>query len=53
MYLTGALHVLGNDDFTYVREVVDGQNAVLEFTTTIDGIEVNSVDMITFNDAGR
>lgn len=53
MYLTGALHVLGNADFTYVREVVDGQNAVLEFTTTIDGIEVNGVDMITFNDAGQ
>ena len=53
MYLTGALHVLGNDDFTYVREVVDGANAVLEFTTTIDGIEVNGVDMIEFNDDGQ
>lgn len=52
MYLTGALHVLGNDTFTYVREVVDGSNAVLEFTATIDGIEVNGVDMITFNLAG-
>ena len=53
MYLTGALHVLGNDDFTYVREVVDGANAVLEFTTPIDGIEVNGVDMIEFNDDGQ
>ena len=53
MYLTGALHVLGNDDFTYVREVVDAPSAVLEFTTTIDGIEVNGVDMIEFNDAGK
>lgn len=53
MYLTGALHVLGNDDFTYVREVVDGANAVLEFTTTIDGIEVNGVDMIEFNETGQ
>ena len=53
MYLTGAMHVLGNDDFTYVREVVDGPNAVLEFTTTIDGIQVNGVDMIEFNDEGQ
>ena len=26
---------------------------MLEFTTTIDGIEVNGVDMIEFNDAGK
>ncbi len=53
MYLTGAMHVIGNDTFSYVREVVDGRNAVLEFTTTIDGIEVNGVDMIEFNDEGQ
>ena len=53
MYLTGAMHVIGNDSFRYVREVVDGNNAVLEFMTTIDGIEVNGVDMIEFNDEGQ
>lgn len=53
MYLTGALHVIGNDSFTYVREVVDAPHAVLEFTTTIDDIEVNGVDMITFNSDGK
>ncbi|MBP7972366.1 MAG: nuclear transport factor 2 family protein [Candidatus Nanopelagicales bacterium] len=53
MYLTGAMHVLGNDSFTYVREVVDGPNAVLEFETVVDGITVNGVDMIRFNEAGQ
>lgn len=53
MYLTGAMHVLGNDSFTYVREVVDGPNAVLEFETIVDGITVNGVDMIRFDEAGQ
>lgn len=53
MYLIGAMHVLGNDSFTYVREVVDGPNAVLEFETIVDGITVNGVDMIRFDEAGQ
>lgn len=53
MYLTGAIQVLGNDDFTYIQEVVDAPNVVLEFTTRIDGIDVNGVDIIEFNDAGQ
>ncbi len=39
--------------FRYVREVVGTHDAVLEFETEIDGIFVNGVDMITWNDAGR
>jgi hypothetical protein len=53
MYLTGAMHVLGNEHFTYVREVVDAPNAVLEFTTRIDGIDINGVDIIEFNEVGQ
>ncbi len=53
MYLAGAMHVIANDTFTYVREVVAGSDAVLEFATTIDDIEVNGVDMIHFDDEGR
>ena len=52
-YLTAALHVLGNEHFRYVREVLDGNNAVLEFVTQIDGIEINGVDMIRCNEAGK
>lgn len=53
VYLTGAMHVLANDSFTYVREVVGEHDAVLEFTATVDDIHVNGVDMITWNDDGR
>lgn len=53
MYLTAALQVLANETFTYVREVVGPRDAVLEFRVEIDGIVVNGVDMIRWNDAGR
>lgn len=38
--------------FEYVREVVGDRDAVLEFRTEIDGISVNGVDMIRWNDEG-
>lgn len=53
LYLAGALQVLGNESFRYVREVVGERDAVLEFTAVIDGIEVNGVDLIRCDDAGR
>jgi hypothetical protein len=42
-----------NDSFRYVREVIGPSDAVLEFETTIDGIQVNGVDMITWNAGGE
>lgn len=53
LYLTGAMHVIANPSFRYVREVVGEQDAVLEFETEIDGIHVNGVDMITWNEQGQ
>jgi hypothetical protein len=53
LYLAAALHVFGNASFRYVREVVGEHDAVLEFQVEIDGIQVNGVDMIRWNDAGR
>jgi len=53
LYLTAALHVLNNDTFKYLREVISGNNAVLEFQTVIDGISINGVDMITWGEDGR
>ena len=50
LYLTAAFQVLGNPSFRYVREVVDGQNAVLEFECELDGIFINGIDMIRWND---
>jgi ketosteroid isomerase-like protein len=53
LYLTAALHVFNNDSFKYLREVSSGNNAVLEFSTVIDEITVNGVDMITWGADGR
>lgn len=51
-YLSAAGKTLGNGSFTYVREVVDGDNACLEFTTEIDGIHINGIDLIRFDEDG-
>jgi len=52
LYLTAALAVF-NESFRYVKEVVSPQHAVLEFTCDVDGIMVNGVDIMTFDDAGK
>ena len=51
-YLTAAGQTLGNDTFRYVREVVGENTVVLEFETEMDGILVNGIDMITFDEEG-
>jgi len=53
LYLASANQVFASGEFGYVREVIDGNNAVLEFATEIDGIHINGVDMIQCNDAGQ
>ncbi|HTB90345.1 MAG TPA: nuclear transport factor 2 family protein [Steroidobacteraceae bacterium] len=52
-YLTAAFHVFFNDSFRYVRELQGDRDAVLEFEVKLDGISVNGVDMIKWNDAGK
>ena len=39
----------GHANFRYVRELVDGHEACLEFTAEIDGITVNGIDLIAFD----
>ena len=51
-YLTGAFNVF-NDSFRYVKEVVTPQHAVLEFDCDMDGIVVNGVDIMTFDETGK
>jgi hypothetical protein len=55
LYLIAALKVFGgeNTNFTYVRQVIENNQFILEFTTIIDGITVNGVDMIEVNDEGK
>ena len=52
-YLTAALHVLNNEHFRYVNECTSGRMACLEFETVLDGITINGVDLIHWNDDGR
>jgi hypothetical protein len=52
-YLTAAFGVLFNESFRYVREIVADHNAALEFVVEIDGISVNGVDLIAWDDDGR
>ncbi len=53
MYLSAAIQVFGNESFRYVRDIVGGSDAVLEFETEIDGITVNGVDMIRWNNDAK
>lgn len=53
LYLTAALHVLAGPDFRYVREVVGPRDAALEFETELQGIYINGIDLIRWNEQGR
>jgi len=53
LYLSAAIMVLGNSNFSYVREVVGDSDAALEFTSEIDGIQINGVDLIHWNAEGK
>src|SRR5580698_8087963 len=52
-YLAAALQVLGNAEFRYVGEWVGETSGVLEFMTVLDGIEVNGVDLVSWNAEGK
>jgi hypothetical protein len=52
-YLGAAFQVFFNPTFRYVREIVGPSDAMLEFETEIDGVLVNGVDLIKWNDAGE
>jgi hypothetical protein len=51
--LAAAFEVLSNPSFRYVREVAGEEDAVLEFMVEIDGISVNGVDMVKWNEQGK
>ena len=51
-YLAAVFDIFSKHSFRYVREVVGERDAVLEFLIEIDGVSVNGVDMITWNDEG-
>lgn len=54
MYLKAAYQVLVNQGgLSYVREIVSGNEAALEFTAEINGIHINGVDLVRWNEAGK
>ena len=48
-YLTAAAKVFLNDSFHYVTELIETNQAMLEFKVVIDNIEVNGLDHIQWN----
>ena len=64
LYLMAAGNTFGGDEdkadgtlkessFHYTKEVLNGNQAILEFETQIDGKYVNGVDIISFNEEGK
>ena len=66
MYLMAAGGVFGGEDrpkenldkkspsqFRYIKEVIGENSAVLEFETEIDGIYVNGIDLISWNEENK
>ena len=43
----------GGGKFRYTKQILSGNQAMLEFETEMDGKYVNGVDIITCNDEGR
>ena len=51
-YLVAAFGVLVNPTWRYVDEWIADRSAVLEFETEVNGIVINGVDVMHWNDAG-
>ena len=52
-YLASADKVLGGEGFRYTGQWLNDSSAIIEFENVINGIKVNGIDMITWNDAGQ
>jgi len=53
LHLAAACGTLCDGGLTYVRELVDGPEAALEFDATLDGVAVNGVHLLRFDLEGR
>ena len=52
LYLMAAAQVFNNKSFTYTKEILNNNYAALEFELIIDGIEINGIDLITWDEQG-
>ncbi|MEM7767350.1 MAG: nuclear transport factor 2 family protein [Pseudomonadota bacterium] len=53
MYLGAAGNTLGGEAFRYTKLFDCGDRAVIEFETVMDGVEVNGIDMIEWDEDGK
>lgn len=53
LYLSAAMTVLGNAAFRYTDEWIGPKSGVLEFEALIDGISINGIDIINWNDENQ
>jgi len=51
-YLLGAANVLNGESFRYLNEWYGEGSAILEFASEVDGVRINGIDMIWWNDDG-
>ena len=52
-YLRAAEHVFSTTDFHYVQMWFGEQSAVLEFAAVLDGVTVQGIDMVHWNDEDK
>ncbi|MCH1615262.1 MAG: hypothetical protein L7S47_06070 [Acidimicrobiales bacterium] len=66
-YLQAASSIFGSDQFKrpseddtkkssgfrYIKEIIGETSALLEFESEIDGVYINGVDLLTWNEAGK
>jgi hypothetical protein len=52
-YLSAAKVVLNNETFRYVNEWQNANSAILEFELELNGVHVNGIDIITWNNEGQ
>jgi hypothetical protein len=52
-YLRAAEHMFSGTGFHYVNKWIDTNSAVLEFAAEIDGLAIEGVDVLHWNDEGR
>ena len=49
MYLSAVATLFNIESFSYTHEIIEGNMASLEFELELDGIHINGLDLITWN----
>ena len=52
-HLVAASEVFNTGNFSYDKEVIQGQQASLEFSLNINDTEINGIDLISWNNDGK